>query len=320
VNVDPAILLVVATGSLVLATVVLAFATHQIASSTERATGETSNQSASDLVLQADRLLVEHPELLPFLRKNAEVGVWTRWTNKVFRTRIQAATEFYLDVLEAIWDHQSDFKGEDREAWREWIHSALEGSLTMRTTYEAEEASQWYPSLRNVLEYCSQPKHLWVRKRGAATMPATRPGPDRSRDGRLFVGGLAGGVLGNAVVAMVASDLDTTRWVGLFFLVALMLGLMAVAFTATDLIAAPFDWLAVTLVGISLTFALLSFAGLTLGCTFCGASELTVRAALSAFALAVSLWVLRLVAVPTVGELLAVASAIWRRWSRSARP
>jgi hypothetical protein len=158
VNVDPAILLVVATGSLVLATVVLAFATHQIASSTERATGETSNQSASDLVLQADRLLVEHPDLWPYLRRNADVG---ESTEKIFGDRIEAATEFYLDVLEAIWDHHSDFSVKDSKAWREWIHSALQDSLTMQKMYADE--SQWYPSLENVLEHCSHPKeHSWA--------------------------------------------------------------------------------------------------------------------------------------------------------------
>jgi len=152
-----------------------------------------------------------------------------------------------------------------------------------------------------------------VTIRDSATLTAAPLVISDSRDGRLFIAGLAGGVLGNALVSVLLTDLDAAKWARLIFLGFLMIALIAVAFTTKDLIAAPFDWIAMTLVGLSLMLALFSAWQLASACDSCGGYGSSMFAAVLALMTAGTLWLVRLTVVAVARDLGSAMSALRNR-------
>jgi hypothetical protein len=114
--------------------------------------------AATELVLEADRMFVEHPELRRYILETTPVPKLSP-----DRDRALAAAEFHLDVFEAVWDQRDEFSGQDRGAWREWIHEIVETSAAVREIYG--EDPSWYPTLTDMLtwEPCSRPgSHPWI--------------------------------------------------------------------------------------------------------------------------------------------------------------
>lgn len=114
----------------------------------------TSNQYASDLVIRAGRVFIEYPALRPYFfdGKRPAANHWNQ---------VEAVALSQLDVMEAIWDHRSEFADRDREAWREWMHAISQSSPTMQERYDPD----WYPSLKLMLSdaVCTKPtKHKWA--------------------------------------------------------------------------------------------------------------------------------------------------------------
>jgi len=133
-----------------------------------RALRRSSYRTSADLVLEADRIFLDRPELRCFFYEGLECPPKG---DKQYG-QVKAAAEFYLDILETIWDHRGEFARTDRMAWREWIHDLLEWSPSIRDTYL--ESPRLYPTIRFLIEWepCAFPEeHEWV---------AVRPGPTGS--------------------------------------------------------------------------------------------------------------------------------------------
>lgn len=129
-----------------------------------RALRTNANQYAAQLVIESSRIAVEYPEIAPYL--NNERSISAEPDPKV-KLRARAAVEAQLDVMEAIWDHHSEFADDDVEAWREWMHHVLKNELH-KEAYEPD----WYPSIRVMLAEsgCSGSiqEHAWAVQTGAA--------------------------------------------------------------------------------------------------------------------------------------------------------
>jgi hypothetical protein len=110
------------------------------------------------LAVDADRVLVDYPELRPYFfddRRAVEVGTE--------RDRVLAASVYFLDSLDAIWDQSRELDQGDRDAWREWIHDLFQGAPTMQDFYLAHLPS--YVTLTGMLrnDGCTLPQqHRWA--------------------------------------------------------------------------------------------------------------------------------------------------------------
>lgn len=108
----------------------------------------TTYSGATELTLQIDRMFLEHPEIRPFFydprRPLAEASLGRD------RSRVEAAAEYILDILECIWDHRHEYDDDDREAWKLYILEMIgkPGSgCVLRAKYEEWSADGWYPAL-----------------------------------------------------------------------------------------------------------------------------------------------------------------------------
>jgi hypothetical protein len=122
----------------------------------------TANQYASDLVIRAGRVLIEYPDLRPYFFDGKRPAA-------NHRNQVEAVALSQLDVMEAIWDHRSEFADRDREAWREWMHASLQSSPTTQKWCLPD----WYPSLKLMLSdaVCTNPEiHQWAFN--SADLPA----------------------------------------------------------------------------------------------------------------------------------------------------
>lgn len=136
----------------------------------------TANQSAVDLALQADQLFLQWPGLRPYFYDDIEV-VGAKEGNP--RNRVRAAAEFYLDVMEAIWDHHGEYKHNDANAWREWIHEVMQTAPALREAYDPE----WYPSLGDLFAHAGCTKlEQHNRAREIALARAVEASPPASTD------------------------------------------------------------------------------------------------------------------------------------------
>ena len=132
---------------------------RESASVATRTLHRRTNQYASDLVLKSDEALIAHPELALYF-KEPPVELPEAGTT---RDIVLAVAEMKLDVAEAIWDHHDEFKDDDAEAWREWIHYMIQVSPALQ--HEDVLAIDFYPSLRTLLagSGCSRPdEHGWA--------------------------------------------------------------------------------------------------------------------------------------------------------------
>jgi hypothetical protein len=131
-----------------------------------RALRRSSYRTSADLLLEADRIFLDRPDLRPYFYDGVECSA----DDSEQRARVEAVAEFYLDVLETIWDHRNEFSRVDRASWREWIHDLLEWSPALRQVYTA--TPRWYPTITSLLDWeeCTfAGEHRWVEgKRGPA--------------------------------------------------------------------------------------------------------------------------------------------------------
>jgi hypothetical protein len=146
-----------------------------------------STQGTTELASKADELFLSDPGLRPYF--------YDRWPAPeqifdspapvagepskadLFRSRLLAATEYYLDLLESIWDNVGPLPEDDKSSWREWIHDMFESGPILGAYRERYET--WYPTLTGMLraevpeDLCSDPeKHPY-----AAKLQSHRPEP-----------------------------------------------------------------------------------------------------------------------------------------------
>lgn len=114
--------------------------------------------SASELVLQFDRIFIEFPDLRPYFYGDRQVPS----NNPRLKNQVEATVEFVLDVLECVWDQRDKFPEEVLESWQEWIHELFERSPAMQTFYS--ERNQWYPQLRSLIAGASCTEHTIYKK------------------------------------------------------------------------------------------------------------------------------------------------------------
>jgi hypothetical protein len=136
---------------------------RESASVATRTLHRRTNQYASDLVLKSDEALIAHPELAIYFKDEDAVLP----TDEPDRALVLAIAEMRLDVAEAIWDHHDEFKPDDEEAWREWIHYMIQVSPALQD--EEVMDVDFYPSTRSLLASngCTNPKeHAWAVDKG----------------------------------------------------------------------------------------------------------------------------------------------------------
>jgi hypothetical protein len=116
-----------------------------------RALHTTTNQYAAQLMVEADRILIEHADLRPYFYGERPVAT----VPKDKRDQVAAVAELELDVMETIWDHHEEIDSDDVDAWREWMHEMF------RSRHLADEIStEWYPSLAEMLAQHGCTDHL----------------------------------------------------------------------------------------------------------------------------------------------------------------
>jgi hypothetical protein len=138
-----------------------------------------STQGTTELASKADELFLSHPGLRPYF--------YDRWPvpdqildspapvagepskADLFRSQLLAAAEYYLDLLESIWDNVGPLPEDDKSSWREWIHDMFESGPILADYREQYET--WYPTLTGMLQAevaedrCSDPeRHPYAAK------------------------------------------------------------------------------------------------------------------------------------------------------------
>jgi hypothetical protein len=119
----------------------------------------TTYRSATDLMLEVDRVFVAHPKLPPYFYENRVCPPRHADYNLV-----EAVAELQLDVLECIWDGRDNYSDDDRESWKKYIEATLDKSPALRTMRADPAKSDWYPTLNKLqpeaLEIAPQPGWL----------------------------------------------------------------------------------------------------------------------------------------------------------------
>jgi hypothetical protein len=155
----------------------------------------------TELSLKVDEFFANKPELRPYFydgwpvlpdilnpQRKSEPRPLT--AEDLLRNQLLSASEYFLDVLEAIWDNVRNLPEDDQESYREWIHDMLEAGPILRGFLE--KFTLWYPTLTELIEsnICSrQPRRhpyiaqrATVKRRLGTPVPAPRPEPASSAD------------------------------------------------------------------------------------------------------------------------------------------
>jgi hypothetical protein len=147
-----------------------------------------STAGTSDLVFKADEFFLEQPALRPYFYDSwsvppglfesaprADPPAGSSAESGLLRNRLLAATEYYLDILECLWDNVTDLPADDRDSYREWIHDMFENGPVLGAFLD--KFPKWYPTLSELLtnDVCTQKEeHLYTaRKKIAAISPAS---------------------------------------------------------------------------------------------------------------------------------------------------
>ena len=101
----------------------------------------TTYRSATDLMLEVDRIFVDHPQLRKYFHDGKPCA-----KTKADYNLVQAVAELELDVLECIWDSRKSYTKDDQESWAKYICGALE-SPAVKDMYEDPANAGWYPTL-----------------------------------------------------------------------------------------------------------------------------------------------------------------------------
>ncbi|MET9271212.1 hypothetical protein [Kribbella sp. NPDC003557] len=128
----------------------------------------TTYRSATDLVLEVDRVFIEHPELRPYFYDSEVCAPGHQHYNQVM-----AVAELELDVLECIWDARDSYSDDDYKSWAEYIKGVFETSPAVSRLYADNE--DWYPTLDKLFtgEPASTP---WYRHWTTRVRQTTSPG------------------------------------------------------------------------------------------------------------------------------------------------
>jgi hypothetical protein len=141
----------------VVALVLSAFSVAFTLNHTKRTLRVTTYQGATALALDADRMLLQYPQLRPYIYLDKEPPPEGEGEDEDEYHRVMAGAEFFLDVVECIWDHRKEYSRVDQAAWREFIHELLAHSPVMRDTFRGQP--DWYPALQHLIELgtCTSP-------------------------------------------------------------------------------------------------------------------------------------------------------------------
>lgn len=120
-----------------LAGAVATWVSHQ---SSQAGVVTTSYASATAMVLEVDKLLLDFPKFRPYLYESKRLT-----DSDPDRDKILAAGEMVLDIAEYIWDLERREDPEQQHAWQSWLLSLFDSSPVMRDGYE--EHTDWYPNL-----------------------------------------------------------------------------------------------------------------------------------------------------------------------------
>jgi hypothetical protein len=128
-----------------------------------------------ELALRADEFFANRPELRPYFydRWPAPPGILDPQSSAprplteedLLRSKLLSASEYFLDILESIWDNVKVLPGDDQDAYREWIHDMLERGAVLRQFLTEFDA--WYPTLTELIKSgtCQKPEvHSYVRE------------------------------------------------------------------------------------------------------------------------------------------------------------
>ena len=112
----------------------------------------TTYRSATDLMLEVDRLFVAHPKLRPYFYENVACP-----RGHADHHRVQAIAELELDVLECIWDGSRTYSKADRESWAKYINDTLKRSPALQAMRADPRKQGWYPTLDLLSKVKGQP-------------------------------------------------------------------------------------------------------------------------------------------------------------------
>jgi hypothetical protein len=149
-----------------------------------------STQGTTELASKADELFLSQPGLRPYFYdgwptpdKIFELPTPAAGPPSeadLFRSQLLAATEYYLDLLESIWDNVGPLPEDDKSSWREWTHDMFESGPILREYRQRYET--WYPTLTGMLtaevaeDRCSDPeRHPYTAKLQAQQQEPGRP-------------------------------------------------------------------------------------------------------------------------------------------------
>jgi hypothetical protein len=159
-----------------------------------------STEGTTELACKADELFLDHPELRPYFYDGWPVpdeildlpapAAWPPSEAGVARSQLLAAAEYYLDLLESIWDNVAPLPDDDRESWREWIHDMFESGPIL-VAY-IERYHWWYPTLMGMLraevdtDRCTAPeRHMYAVKQQLPAPQTELAGLDGAEPARL---------------------------------------------------------------------------------------------------------------------------------------
>jgi hypothetical protein len=133
---------VIAIVALVFSLIASGIATRFAYQGTKKSQVSATYSTATSMVLEIDRLVVQYPAFWPYLYERKEIDPKDPERNKLL-----AAANMILDILEYIWERRGDFQSTtDRDAWRDWMLHLFEMSPSVTALYEAQP--EWYPHLK----------------------------------------------------------------------------------------------------------------------------------------------------------------------------
>jgi hypothetical protein len=137
---------------------------------------------ATDRTLQLDMVFVNNPLLRPYFAEGVPVPPEGNGEDEM-RQRVLAVAEYAVDVLEDCWDKEECYKGDDRDAWRDWIYEVFETSPAC-TQHYAQHAA-WYPTLTELFaERRGPPPGVQEAMAAPAAVqePVAEPAPAAARE------------------------------------------------------------------------------------------------------------------------------------------
>jgi hypothetical protein len=137
---------------------------------------------ATDRTLQLDMVFVNNPLLRPYFAEGVPVPPEGGGEDEM-RQRVLAVAEYAVDILEDCWDKEECYKGDDRDAWRDWIYEVFETSPACTEHYAQHPA--WYPTLTELFAERRGPPpgvQRAMAEPAAAGAPTAERAPEPARE------------------------------------------------------------------------------------------------------------------------------------------